>query len=78
MKDQNTTHEDRIVLITNEERRMIVHALGLLESALNIEEDICSKDYKRSVRELMNVFCEENLLPQYHINSYKIKSLNEV
>lgn len=78
MKEQDTTHEDRIVLITNEERRMIVRALGLLETALNIEDDVCSDDYKEFVRELARVFCEENWMPQYHINSYKVRSLDEV
>lgn len=78
MKEQDTTHEDRIVLITNDERRMIVHALGLLETALDIEDDVCSEDYKESVRELAHVFCEENWMPEYNINSYKIRTLNEV
>lgn len=78
MKEQDTTHEDRIVLITNDERRMIVRALGLLKTALNIEDDVCSDDYKESVRELAHVFCEENWMPQYYINSYKVRSLDEV
>lgn len=77
-EEQNNTHEDRIVLITNDERRMIVRALGLLETALNIEEDVCSDDYKESVRELAHVFCEENWMPQYYINSYKVRSLEGV
>lgn len=77
MKEQDTTHEDRIVLITNDERRMIFRALGLLKTALNIEEDVCSDDYKESVRELAHVFCEENWMPKYHINSYKVRSLGE-
>lgn len=76
MKDKNNTHEDRIVLVTNAERRMIVRALGLLETALNIEEGVCSDDYKESVRELAHVFCEENWISDYPINSYKVKSLN--
>ena len=76
MKDQNTTHEDRIVLINNNERRMIVRALGLLESALNIEEDICSNDYKRSVIELMNIFCEENWIVNHYTNTHKVKPLD--
>lgn len=75
MKDQNNTHEDRIVLITNDERRMIVRALGLLETALNIEEDVCSDSYKESVRELAHIFCEENWMPKYHFNSHKVRSL---
>lgn len=78
MIDQNNTHKDRIVLITNDERRMIVRALGLLETALNIEDGICSDDYKESVRELAHVFCEENWMPQYHTNSYKVRTLEEV
>lgn len=78
MKEQDTTHEDRIVLITNDERRMIVRALGLLETALNIEDDVCSDDYKESVRELAHIFCEENWMSQYYINSYKVRSLDEV
>ena len=75
MRDHNNMHEDRIVLITNDERRMIVRALGLLQTALNIEEDVCSDDYKESVRELAHVFCEENWMPQYYINSYKVREL---
>lgn len=78
MKDQNNIHEDRIVLITNDERRMIVRALGLLETALNIEDDVCSDDYKESVRELAQVFCEENWMPRHYINSYKVRSLGDV
>ena len=77
MKEQDNTHEDRIVLITNNERRMIVRALGLLETALNIEEGVCSDDYKESVRELAHVFCEENWMSDYRINSYKVRSLGE-
>ena len=73
MRDQDDTHEDRIVLITNDERRMIVRSLGLLNTALTIEDDICSDNYKESVRELAHVFCEENWMPQYHINSYKVR-----
>ena len=83
MKDQNTTHEDRIVLITNEERRMIVHALGVLENAisvlepvLNVEEGVSYDSYKQSIRELAKVFCEENWMSQYYINSYKVRSLD--
>ena len=78
MKEQDTTHKDRIVLITNDERRMIVRALGLLETALNIEDGICSDAYKESVRELAHVFCEENWMPQYYINSHKVRTLEEV
>ena len=77
MRDHNNMHEDRIVLITNDERRMIVRALGLLQTALNIEEDVCSDDYKESVRELAHVFCEENWMPQYYINSYKVRSFDD-
>ena len=76
MKDQNTTHEDRIVLINNDERRMIVRALGLLESALNIEEDVFSNDYKLSVRELAYIFCEENWTFKHYTNSHKVKPLD--
>lgn len=42
------------------------------------EDDVCSDDYKESVRELAHVFCEENWMLKYHINSYKVRSLDEV
>lgn len=83
MKDQNTTHEDRIVLISNEERRIIVQALGILENAisvlepvLSVEEGVNYDSYKESVKKLAYVFCEENWMPQYNINSYKVRSLD--
>ena len=75
-EEHDSTHEDRIVLVSNAERRMIVRALGLLETALNIEEGVCSDNYKESVTELAHVFCEENWMSDYPINSYKVKSLN--
>lgn len=85
MKEQDTTHENRIVLITNDERRMIVHALGVLENAvsvlepsLSVDEGVTYDSYKESVRRLAHVFCEENWMPQYHINSYKVRTLDEV
>ena len=77
-EEQNNTYEDRIVLVSNAERRMIVRALGLLKSALNIEEGVCSDDYKESVRELTNIFCEENWRSDIPINSYKVRSLKDV
>lgn len=83
MKEYDTTHEDRIVLITNDERFMIVRALGILENAisvlepvLSVEEGVSYDSYKQSIRELANVFCEENWMPQYHINSYKVRPLD--
>lgn len=76
MKEQDTDNKERLVLINSNERRMIDRALGLLETALNIEEDICSKDYKRSVRELMNIFCEENWTFKHYTNSNKVKPLD--
>ena len=76
MKDQDIVNKERLVLINNNERRMIVRALGLLETALNIEEDVCSNDYKWSVRELAHIFCEENWTFKHYTNSHKVKSLD--
>ena len=74
MKSQDNSHEDRLVLITNDERRMIVRALGLLDTALNIEDGVCSEEYKNSVKELSYVFCEENWMSQYRPNSHKVNN----
>lgn len=54
---------------------MIVRALGLLETALNIEEGVIYDSYKQSIRELSHIFCEGNWMPQYYINSYKVRLL---
>ena len=42
MKEHDTTHEDRIVLITNDERFMIVRALEVLENAISVLEPVLS------------------------------------
>ena len=75
MKSQDSIHEDRLVLITNDERRMIVRALGLLATALNVEDGVCSDAYKNSVKELSYIFCEENWMSQYRPNSYKVNNI---
>ena len=76
MKEQDIVNKERLALINNNERRMIVRALGLLETALNIEEDVCSNDYKRSVRELAHTFCEENWTFKHYTNAHKVKPLD--
>lgn len=63
-------HCDRFVHITNEERFVIVRALGLLQLACDMTKD---HDFVRRVSDLSNVFCEENWHCRFWPNTDKVR-----